>query len=130
MTDLTAEQITSLYLYGQSTPPSNLVDDGLIRVPETDPIFQPVTVAVDVVQFMTTGAGRFALATMSSLVRHFFSPDANDPFIPPGQYTKVQLAGLFGLSEYGIDFQQYNYDDGNNDYAERTFIWNSSSFAE
>ena len=47
---LTPEMMLNLYLYGQETTPSNLVDDSLIR-----PFGQVLQIDVDPVSFMSTG---------------------------------------------------------------------------
>lgn len=127
MSALSASEITAAFLYGKHQAPSSLVDEGLIRAPQGDPSLEVEPIVVDVNEYMA-GAGRFALATMSSLVRHFFSPIKGDPFVGPGSYTKEELADLLGITKYGISFQQYDYDDGKADYTERTFVWNSSKF--
>ena len=49
MVNLTAAEITNLYLYGTKSTPSNLVDDKLIR-PATLPV--PTSVKVDKNDFM------------------------------------------------------------------------------
>lgn len=64
---LTSEMMLNLYLYGQETTPSNLVDDSLIR-----PFGQVLQIDVDPVSFMSTGAGRFARLGQSTLVQDFF----------------------------------------------------------
>ncbi|MEP3279374.1 MAG: calcium-binding protein, partial [Stappiaceae bacterium] len=66
---------------------------------------------------------------MSSLVDQFFRPEAHQglPTLQPGVYTKTQLASLYNNDSYGINFQQYDYQDSIDDLAERTWTWNSTA---
>lgn len=63
----TIEQIVSRYLFNQDTPPANLKDESLIRAENAlgDPVL------VDMNEFMTTGAGRFAGVERFNFVRNF-----------------------------------------------------------
>lgn len=63
----TIEQIVSRYLFNQDAPPANLKDESLIRAEDApgDPVF------VDMNEFMTTGAGRFAGVERFNFVRNF-----------------------------------------------------------
>ncbi len=145
----TAKGVTNWYLYGTNTTPTNLVDESLIR--SQDAIS---TAHIDVVEFMETGAGRFAIAPQFRILRKFFwepedyllyeSPN-NSGFIPldsyplppasdldldiePGEYTKAEIAKKYGLEYYGWPTQQYNWQDETDDYAERTYIYNTQEF--
>ncbi|GAB1542225.1 hypothetical protein NUACC21_48990 [Scytonema sp. NUACC21] len=124
MTQLNRNDITNLYLYGQLSTPSNLIDANLIR--PKDAISD---VPVDVNDFMKTGAGRFAVGSQFELVQRFF---ALPQHVPPGTYTKLQVKDFFGLAfvERSIawDMQQFNYDDGVNDYLDRVWVYNSMAF--
>ena len=80
MADLTAKEITNLYLYGTKTTPTNLVNDSLIR-----PRDKVISVNVDKKEFMA-GAGRFAVGAQFELIKKFFNPGF--PAIPAGTYTK------------------------------------------
>lgn len=96
MTQLIAKDITNLYLYGQQSTPKNLVASSLIR-PEN----VVTEVDVDVNDFMETGAGRFAVGSQFELVQRFFVLPVQ---IPPGTYTKLQLAeDIFGLSAFQVE---------------------------
>jgi len=61
VTNLTAEEVTNWYLYGQSAP-TNFADDKLIR-PQNVPNIQ---VQQDVISYMATGAGRFAIGSQQA----------------------------------------------------------------
>ncbi len=53
---LTLAEITSLYLYGQPTTPSNLASTALVRPPEVAPDQPGMTIVyLDPVEFMATG---------------------------------------------------------------------------
>lgn len=128
----TAKEVTNLYLYGQKTTPNNLVDDSLIR---PNPLPINPTLTVDVVKFMDskTGPGRFAVGSQFELIQKFFDPGFFTPSIPPlapGKpfYTKAEIAGFFGLGRFDLVVQQLNYQDSLDDYAERTYIFNTLAF--
>lgn len=119
MTDVTAEQITNQFLYGEMSPPENLLDPALIR-----PTGQGPAITLDVVSFMTSGAGRFALGAMSDLVKEFFERAtdfaAENKLEVGRKYNKSEMAAILGLTSYGIEFthwqfqgeDRYDYDRG------------------
>lgn len=123
MNILTAEEITNLYLYGTPTTPTNLADESLIR-PNNTP---PLEISVDGNAFMQTGPGRFALPVLWDVVNEFFNLNRG---VETGTYTEQQLRALFGIGieDATKDLYQFNYDDGLDNYAERTYIWNSGSY--
>ena len=101
----TAEQVTNHFLYGQSTTPVNLATEDLIR-PALGPGEFGSSIPIDVNDFMSDGAegsapgpGRFALGASFDLVKLFFSSTPSG--LPPGTYTKQQLATEFGIQEVG-----------------------------
>ena len=119
MTVLSAKEIMNWYLYGQSTTPTNLVDDSFIR-----PSSATVTINVSATAFMAD-AGCFALGCSFQLITDFFQ----DTTLPVGRaYSKADLAARYGLTFYGLALQEANLDDGNGDYGERTFVWGSVAF--
>ena len=121
-----AKTVTNWFLFGQPTTPGNLVDDDWIR-----PKDEVSRVTIDAVEYMQ-GPGRFALPTMSALVKYFFEREWTGPevipFVPGKEYTKAEAAALLGISDYGISFQQYSYNDGSSDYGERIYVWGSTAF--
>lgn len=124
MVQLNRNNITNQYLYGQLTTPTNLADDSLIR-----PKNATTTVEVGVVEFMATGAGRFAVGSQFALVQRFFAPFLTSPTVPPGRYTKAQLGVITGLDRFSWDMQQYNWEDGIDDYFDRVWVYNSMEFS-
>ena len=131
MVQVSAKEITNLYLYGQPTTPSNLEDDSLIR----DSTVPNTIKEIDTSEFMETGPGRFAVGSQFELVQKFFDPDfavTSETDTEDKTYTKEELAKEFGLSDsYGWSMKQYHFvdsDENNEDYIERSYIWNSMSF--
>jgi hypothetical protein len=123
MSPLTANQVTKYYLYGKDAIPTDLVDNALIR-----PTLITPHVDVDAVTYMAD-TGRFALASMSELVKQFFAYTGDIPGVIPGvAYTKADIAGFLGIANYAINFQQYSYDDGKGDYGERIYVWGSTAY--
>lgn len=119
--------IISQYLYGSTSAPANFFSSALIRDAG------PTILEVSRSEYFTTGPGRFAQGAMSSLVDQFFRPGEHElnggplPTLTPGEYSKSDLAGIYGNGAFGISFQQYNYADSVDDYAVRTFLWNSTA---
>ncbi len=105
MTQLNRNNVTNLYLYGQLSTPTNLVKSNLIRPENATTEFE-----VDVAEFMATGAGRFAIGSQFALIQRFFAPFFT-PIVPPGTYTKQQIAQIVGLSSFGWNMQQFNYEE-------------------
>ncbi|RUS98538.1 hypothetical protein DSM106972_081670 [Dulcicalothrix desertica PCC 7102] len=124
MPDLTAKEVTNLYLYGTTTTSKNLVNDSLIR-PLTLP--KVTSVNVDKKDFMA-GAGRFAVGATFELVQKFFNPGSSTPLVPAGSYTKQEVANKLKVSNLNWDMRQTDYQDSFDDYAQRVYVYNSQSF--
>lgn len=133
LSELNKENITNLYLYGELDKPENLVDDNLIREPNDENNLTAqtaqTTVNVDAVKLMGTGPGRFAVPAQFELVQRFFNPSFNPT---PGEYFSVSKSVLndlyFGLDIITWGMRQVNYDDGQDNLAERAYIWNNMAF--
>ena len=139
-TQLTKEKITSYFLYGTDTPPTDLTSESRIRppVPPAPPNGfpqGPVQLELDAVTFMTTGPGRFSLPGVNSaLVAGFMDPEGE--IQADGTLRKYTLAQM--ISELGLDpkaalkinIQQYGYRDepATADYMSRVYLYNSSGF--
>ncbi|BCL39793.1 Ig-like domain-containing protein [Nostoc sp. MS1] len=124
MVQLNKNNITNQYLYGQLTTPTNLADESLIRSKDVT-----TEVEVDVIEFMVTGAGRFAVGSQFTLVQRFFAPFLTSPTVPPGRYTKAELGVITGLDTFSWSMQQYNWDDDIDDYFDRVWVYNSMEFS-
>lgn len=124
MVQLNRNNLTNQYLYGQLTTPTNLADDSLIRPKDATTTFE-----VDVVEFMATGAGRFAIGSQFTLVQRFFAPFLTSPEVPPGRYTKAELGVIAGLGRFSHRMQQYNWEDDIDDYLDRVWAYNSIEFS-
>lgn len=115
--------ITNLYLYGQRDRPTDLLSDNLIR--DAGAV---TTVDIDTQDYMSI-VGRFAVGSQFGLIQRFFAglmgPGSGTETI---RMTKEQLAAYFDMDFYGLTIKQLEIADGLDDYAERTYIWNSSSF--
>lgn len=124
MVQLNRNNITNQYLYGQLTTPTNLADESLIRSKDAT-----TTVEVGVVEFMATGAGRFAVGSQFTLVQRFFAPFLISPTVPPGTYTKAEIGVITGLDIFSWRMQQYNWEDDIDDYFDRVWVYNSMAFS-
>lgn len=115
---LSAQAMMNWFLYGRATTPTNLIDESLIRPDNAAPL-----IPVDATAYMAD-AGRFFTGCSFPLVTDFFQ----DADLPPGTYTKTDLAARYNMSFVGLSLQEGNFDDGNGDYGERTFVWGSVAF--
>jgi len=116
----TAEEITNLYLYGSKVKPANILDDSLIQT-----AIKP-SINVDINEYMEDGPGRFASPIFFEVVKLFFSDTTLN--IAPGTYTELQMRQILGTNQAIISQQQWAYDDGQADYVQRVYIWNSVAF--
>ncbi|GFE82768.1 hypothetical protein GCM10011487_47680 [Steroidobacter agaridevorans] len=127
MTLPSSQQITNLYLYGQDTTPENLANDALIR-----PSDARAHTTVNVNEYMESGAGRFANAAFFEFIKLFFSPTSSGLHTPGTrrELTQQQLRAELGLdnSTALISQQQWAYADGQDDWAERVYIWNTVAY--
>ncbi|WP_162899517.1 calcium-binding protein [Ralstonia solanacearum] len=131
---LTNEVMTSLFLYGKTTPPADLND----RVKD---LSRNVTVTLDAANFMSTGPGRYANPSQVPFVQTLFGSgeDLSNWMQKWGitdtkSWTVKELKSLI-LSKGGTpgDFfshvlQQYRLDADSPDYALRTYIYNTGKF--
>lgn len=124
MSLLTAAEVTNLYLYGTKTLPPNLENENIIR-----PSGIKQSVPVDINEYMN-GPGRFASPAYFDVIKLFFSPTSSG--LAAGTYTKQYLFSLFGLNtdinDRIVSIQQSLYDDGQDNYLERAYIWESTAF--
>jgi len=121
-----AKTITSLFLYGTDKKPSNVHDDELIR----DKNASTDGVKIDTAEYMSEGPGRFANPILFQGIEKFFNPEvyADSAKLDPGTYDKEALAKLFDIKFFGLQLQQYLFDDGKDNYVERSYIWNTTGF--
>lgn len=124
--------IMSRFLYGTDTPPEDRLSTSIIH---RDPA---LPVSVDVNEFMTTGAGRFALPVLSPIVQFLFSSAATGILtedeleqIADGDdvvLTKADIANRYGAN-FPLNLQQAEFTDGQDDYAERCWVYGNTDFA-
>jgi hypothetical protein len=141
---ITAQEVTNWYLYDQETTPENLVNDNLIRPASVDP--EETTIEIDGKDFMET-AGRFAIGSQFELIQRFFYEGGDtlfelaedgtvipvitewEEFTDVGTYSKLELAlDKFGLPSFGWNMQHYYWRDETDDYAERTYVYNTQEY--
>lgn len=128
MSLITPAEMTKLFLYGSTTVPNDKANPSLIR-PE-NPAPGTYAISVNLQDFME-GPGRFATAEKFFLLHLFFDSSHN---IPVGQYDELEIRQYFESLMTPIDvpaaisITQSLFQDGTDDYAERTFLWNNTSF--
>lgn len=119
----TMEEMTSLYLYGQTIPPKNKDHQNLVSRQPTLPY--PVSA-----QDFMDGPGRFARASDFEYVNKFFNENYQISAyrLKPGEYSKAEVMKHFGLDRGWVSLTLAMYDDGKDDLIERAYIWNTSAF--
>ncbi|WP_405118283.1 hypothetical protein [Pseudomonas leptonychotis] len=125
----TAENVTSMYLYGSLNTPGDLLDPSLLNHRAST---SPNAIDVSAVDYMATGAGRFVNSANFKVVSQFFE----DFGLPPGVYTKSQIFLHFGyidsagkgLLPAGYTINQIYLGTDDADYAERAYIWGTTPF--
>ena len=121
---LGSTEITNLYLYGSTTKPADLLNDGVLRAAGTT-----ISVGLDAVSFMASGPGRFALGSQSTVVNSFMSGVLFQAQAGIKQTFNMQQAvAIAGSQSDLVGLQQYDYSDSTTDHAFRTYVYNSSSF--
>ncbi|WPE82331.1 putative Ig domain-containing protein [Acinetobacter baumannii] len=125
------QQIVSQYLWGQKNmpAPSELVDSKWIR----DENYS--TINIDQYEYMTLGAGRYATVDMFGIFNKFF--DAKIIDLPAKNYSFTELVDIL-YSSYpeskrptensSLGLSQYQMDINSADYAQRAYIFGSTSF--
>lgn len=144
-----SDEIISKYIYGNGGKPDDLTSASIItRQSGAD-------AEISVTDYMA-GPGRFASPAFFKLIRDFFTltnsemmqlidgygPDQVIPIdgevLPNNQIDfdefgnayipKNALIYMLGIYSAGLDFHQALFNDGADDYFQRSFIWASSSF--
>lgn len=135
-TNLDIFTLTNLFLYGQTEKPVNYCD----RIRPADA--EEIHVQLDMFSFMTSGPGRYAVASSASFVQTFFSnlhfgsaelSPALSAYLQtqqgPVTLTAAELRTLgYTDTDFRFSFQQRALDTTSEDYAARTYIYNSEAF--
>ncbi len=119
--NISAAEVTNLYLYGQSTTPANLADVSVLSHQAPSPL------SFDVDQYMTLGAGRFGKPSQFAMINWFMENSVLGEIGVETRYTLAELVSLTGAS-LRVRVTQAFYDDGSDDVVQRTYIWNTTHF--
>ncbi len=126
MTFMSSAAVINLYLYGQEKRPLNIAKEIFIR--EEEGVFTQIFKNVN--DYMA-GPGRFVNAANFELINKFMNPEITPELngLTPGEsYSKGQIQEKLGIKFIGISIQQWQYDDGKDEFIERAFLWNTSGF--
>lgn len=151
-TQISMDDMTMLYLYSSFSVPNDLTSEALIRpATQLQGTVNP-TIVIDAASYMESGPGRFAVGFLSSLVNEFmrdhgifdakFNRDLianvnHNPVNTSGQYIfyKIDILNYLVSTGYidltdkdvAINISQYDYKDGIDDIALRTYIYGSTA---
>lgn len=120
---ITAAEMTRYFLYGSTTEtPEDLATEAMIPVDSG-----PRILTFDLSDYMTTGPGRFALASMSPVIQAFFTQELPDPQGQRQEYSLSQMQTLLSAADQ-FQVQQFSYSDGQDDRIERAYIFNNQQY--
>lgn len=122
MSILTSSQITNQFLYGTFTTPTNKLNETLIR-----PQNQITRISVNKNDFMVT-SGRFAIGSQFELINRFFNDLIINVSGSPISFSKEGLGSFLNIGSYGWNMSHKDWQDVKDDYAERTYIWNTQEY--
>ena len=127
-------ELTKLLVYGTTSPGSDpnthIRQDAQASVAEPRP-----SVTYSMFDYMTTGAGRYALPSDAPLIRTFFL-DSISPFpkLTDGIYTATTVRDSLGLESADnngslrFSVSQYTLDPASDDFIERAYVFGSTNF--
>lgn len=124
-------ELTRLLVYGSATPGADpnmhIRQDAPPSAAEPRP-----SVTYAMADYMSTGAGRYALASEAPLMRAFFNDGLVLPTLADGTYTAAQVRSLLGLSaadgSLRFDQSQYTTDALSADFIERAYVFGSTGY--
>ncbi len=124
-------ELTKLLVYGTATPGAD--PNTHIRQDAAPSLLEPRPVVnYSMTDYMTTGAGRYALPSEAPLIRSFFNHGLMATPLADGTYTAAQIRTLLGLStaqgSLRFDQSQYTLDALSSDFIERAYVFGSTSY--
>ena len=126
MTLPSVHEVTSMFLFGTTTPPTNFFDSDLTKSRNQSRL----SIDTDAFLDAETGAGRFVVASNSTMIERFFETAAasyaaslfnehNDAQSGIVSMNKNQLKEIYGPDYFGVLVDNKDVYDGLNDYATR-----------
>jgi VCBS repeat-containing protein len=139
----TTQEIVSLYLYGQKTPPgpSELKDNRWIRNADQPTVLNSdgvvslpferfgALITIDANEYMTTGAGRFATAEKFDFIKNFLNNKGDfavGVYRPVPGSTTGRLEDALGTKNATVS--QYVMGMYDADYTDRAYVSGSTAF--
>jgi Ca2+-binding RTX toxin-like protein len=124
-------EITKLLVFGTANPSSTDYNEH-IRSGAVEEVATPgkeISISYNMNDYMTSGAGRFAYASLFGAVQKVFN---STMVIPDGTYTFDVVKALMGLSDsedFSVSISHYGTGIGSADHAERSYIFGTSAYA-
>ncbi len=121
--------LTKLLVYGTTTPDPD--PNTHIRPNSTSSAPPPLNISM--INYLTTGAGRYAKPSEVPLIAAFFNDSASStPKLSDGTYNVATLATALGLTAsprlLRFAISQYTTDAISSDYIERAYVFGSTGF--
>ena len=118
-------QIISYYLYGQITKPEDALDERIVNRHKDDSL----TIPINALEFMTTGAGRYAQVGNFLAVRKFLAGEYNSFLVKGASYSFSSLLKEVNPNASGnLDISNYGLDTSSVDYLDRAYVFGSMKF--
>ncbi len=123
--------LTKMLVFGTTTPDPN--PNRHIRADAPPSAAEPrPRQSYNMLEYLTTGAGRYALPADAPLIRSFFNDSLLLPTLVDGTYSAQQVRNLLKLTvdEGSLEFSvsQYWTDPLSSDFMERAYVFGSTSF--
>lgn len=116
-----AREITKLFVFGTNTPSSDDYNSHIRPAAAT-----PAEKHFNMLDYLTSGGGRFALPSLFKSVDTFFSAAT----IADGTYSLSALQSLLGFTGgLSASVSQYGTGIGSADHAERSYIFGNTTFS-
>ena len=122
--NLDARTITNYFLYGTAQPAADYED-------RLRPNGQNPTLDIQLNDsYFSSGPGQYAHIARNSAVHDFFNMSGNFTGLSDGTYTVATLKSSYGFvdADFKYSLQQVNTDLGNNNWLERTYIYNTQQY--
>ena len=115
-------EITKLLVFGTNNPSPDDYNEHIRSASAT-----PESITYNMLDYMTTGGGRFAYPSLFGAVEKFF----NATGIADGTYNLTQMSAILGLSNSDLttNISQYSTGIGSADHSERSYIFGNTSFS-
>lgn len=128
MVNVNELDLTKLLVYGTTTPGS----DPNTHIRSGSPAIRPKLAPISMLDYLTTGAGRYARPSEAPIIQAFFDDaTSTTPKLQNRTYSLAGLASALNLQPQAslfFNIIQYITDPGSSDFLERAYVFGSTRF--